>query len=278
MRFTSLAIIFVFFGVTASYAQAPAIDPTKKVENAASFIQDQPVSPGSFVAIFGTNFASQTQIFDSEPLSTSMLGTSVTFNGIPAPIIAVSSAQINAQIPSTVLPAGAQTGTAQVVVTTAAGPSTPVTIPLTSIAPGLFNITTPTDPTGVARPSAYNNSDGSLPLPPAVVLGSYKSRPSKPGEVLIIFATGLGPVNNPPPDGSPGLGRDPFSTTIATPTVMVGGIPAQVIFSGLSPQFASLYQIAITIPASAPAGDAVPLQIQMNGITTTDQLRIAISN
>ena len=45
--------------------------------------------------------------------------------------------------------------------------------------------------------------------------------------------------------------------------------------AGLSPQYPSFYQIAVTVP-NVPAGDAVALQIQMNGITTTDQLKIAI--
>jgi uncharacterized protein (TIGR03437 family) len=186
-------------------------------------------------------------------------------------MIGVTSGQINAQIPWE-LPSS---GTAQVVVTTAAGSSAPVSIPLTSAAPGLFYIAT--DNTNVARPGAYNNIDGTLPLPPGVVFPPYKSRPSKPGEILILFATGLGAVTNQPPDGAPGLAQSPFSTTVGTPVVLVGGVPATVTFSGLSPQYPSFYQIAITVP-NVPAGPAVPLQIQMNGITTTDQLKIAISN
>ena len=276
MKFIFFTTVFLIGGATIGFCQAPSIDATKEVENGASFIQGQPVAPGSFVAIFGNNFGSGLTLFDTVPLSTQLAGASVTFNGIPAPVIGVAAGQINAEMPWGVLPAGAQTGTAQVIVTTAAGASAPVTIPVTSAAPGVFYIAT--DSTGVNRPGAYNNSDGSLPLPPSVVFPGYTSRPSKPGEILIVFATGLGPVTNPPPDGSPGLAQSPFSTTMGTPTVLVGGVAANVLFSGLSPQYPSFYQIAITIPANAPIGNAVSLQIQMNGITTTDQLKIAISN
>jgi uncharacterized protein (TIGR03437 family) len=258
-------------GVSLVNAQAPAIDPVKKVENGASFIQGQGIAPGSFISIFGTNFGSGLTLFNTVPLSNTLAGASVTVNNIPAPMIGVTATQINAQMPWEI-PA---TGTAQVVVTTAAGSSAPMTIPLTSAAPGLFYIFT--DSTGVNRPGAYNNADGSLPLPPAIQVPGYSSRPSKPGEVLVLFCTGLGAVTSQPADGAPGLAQSPYSTTVAMPVVLVGGVQAQVLFSGLSPQYPSFYQIAITIP-TVPAGDAVPLQIQMNGITTTDQLKIAISN
>jgi uncharacterized protein (TIGR03437 family) len=62
------------------------------------------------------------------------------------------------------------------------------------------------------------------------------------------------------------------------PSVLVGGIPATVIFSGLSPQYPGMYQVAAIIPPNAPAGNAIPIQIQMNGITTSAKLEIAISN
>ena len=260
-----------FSGGIILLGSGPVIDAVKKVQNGASFIQGQAVAPGSFVSIFGSNFGTGFTLFNSIPLAPSLAGASVTFNGVPASMIGVTPGQINAQVPWE-LPSS---GNAQVVVTTAAGSSAPVSIPLTSAAPGLFYIAT--DSTNVARPGAYNNSDGTLPLPAGVTFPPYKSRPSKPGEILILFATGLGAVTNQPADGAPGLGQDPFSKTIGTPVVLVGGVSAPVTFSGLSPQYPSFYQIAITVP-NVPAGPAVPLQIQMNGITTTDQLKIAISN
>lgn len=269
MRSAFLGAVLAVGGVVLVHAQAPVIDPAKKVENGASFIQGQPIAPGSFVAVFGSNFGSGLTLFSTVPLSNSLAGASVTFNGIPAPMVGVTSGQINAQAPWE-LPT---TGNAQVVVTTSAGPSAPVSVPLTTAAPGLFFIFT--DSTGVNRPGAYNNVDGSLPLPTTIQLPGYTSRPSKPGEVLVLFCTGLGPVTNQPADGAAGLANDPFSKTVALPTVLVGGVSANVLFSGLSPQYPSFYQIAVTVP-NVPAGDAVPLQIQMNGITTTDQLKIAI--
>jgi len=45
---------------------------------------------------------------------------------------------------------------------------------------------------------------------------------------------------------------------------------------GLSPQFVGVNQLKMTIAAGAPAGDAVPLQIQMGGVTSSGKVTIAV--
>jgi uncharacterized protein (TIGR03437 family) len=52
---------------------------------------------------------------------------------------------------------------------------------------------------------------------------------------------------------------------------------AQVLFSGLQPQFVGVNQVNIIIPPNAPTGDAVPLQIQMGGITSPNNVTIAVT-
>jgi len=55
-------------------------------------------------------------------------------------------------------------------------------------------------------------------------------------------------------------------------------VEAQLIFSGMQPQFPGVYQINIILASGTPTGDAVPLQFVMNGITTTDKVTIAVTN
>jgi uncharacterized protein (TIGR03437 family) len=101
------------------------------------------------------------------------------------------------------------------------------------------------------------------------------THPVKVGEALIIYSTGLGQVDNPPSDG----GIPPAGTlvnTLTKPTVLVGGVSAQVLFSGLQPQFVGVNQVNIVIP-NVPPGDAVPLQFQMGGITSPDTVTIAVT-
>ena len=97
----------------------PTIDPNLGVQNQGNFKAGESVASGSFVAIFGTNIASSLTLADTVPLSNQLANVSVTFNNVPAPMVAVGhnvnaagDDQINAQVPWEVTP-----GTAQVVVT-----------------------------------------------------------------------------------------------------------------------------------------------------------------
>lgn len=168
----------------------------KGIQNAASFVQGQPVAPGSYVAIFGSNFATGLTLADTIPLSTSLANVSVTFNGVKAPLGGVTTGQINAQVPWETPPAGG----AQVVVTANVVASTPATVPMTSVSPGLFYVAT--DSTGVNRPAAYSNTTGRLAYP----AGSFSGLTTEPAKIgdqgtLVLLATGLGPVTKTPPNG-----------------------------------------------------------------------------
>lgn len=98
--------------------------------------------------------------------------------------------------------------------------------------------------------------------------------PAKVGDPLVILGTGLGPVSPSITDGA--ASGDTLRKTTATPQVLIGSMPAQVAFSGLSPQFVGVNQINVTVP-QVPAG-AVPLQIVAGGITTSSQVVIAVAS
>jgi uncharacterized protein (TIGR03437 family) len=65
-------------------------------------------------------------------------------------------------------------------------------------------------------------------------------------------------------------------STITIPVVMIGGVSAQVAFSGLSPQFVGVNQVNVVVPAGVTPGNAVPLQISVGGLTSTNQVTMAI--
>jgi uncharacterized protein (TIGR03437 family) len=46
---------------------------------------------------------------------------------------------------------------------------------------------------------------------------------------------------------------------------MIGGVPTNVLFSGLAPTFVGLYQINVQVPADVPSGDAVTLTVSIGG-------------
>ena len=66
----------------------------------------------------------------------------------------------------------------------------------------------------------------------------------------------------------PAPSAEPLSRTDNPVTVMIGGRPAAVSFSGLTPGYAGLYQINAVVPAGITPGDAVPVVISVAGQTS----------
>ncbi|MCU1232791.1 MAG: hypothetical protein JWP63_758 [Candidatus Solibacter sp.] len=262
-RLLPSVMLFVAGAVTA-FAQTPVVS-SGGVSNAANGIS--PVSPGSLVSIYGTNLAAGLAQADSIPLSTPLNNVSVTFNGVAAPLLFVSGGQINAQLPWNVLSSGT-TGTANVVVTRNNQASAAQTLQVGPFSPGIFAIN---------NIAVAINPDGSIAAAAGAIPG-ITTRPAKIGDPggLVILCTGLGAVDSPVANGAASL--DKLRTAMTTPTVMIDGKPAQVVFAGLSPQFVGVNQINVSIPAGTTTGNAVPLQIVLGGVMTSASVTIAVSN
>ena len=233
------------------------------VSNPAAVNQANGVAPGSLVSIFGGSLAGSLASADSTTLSTSLSDVSaVTINGMASPLVMVSGGQITAQIPWEVL-----AGPATVTVARGNAFSNAFNVQVNQFAPALFNIQL-----GGLQAIAVNG-DGSLAAPTGF-LGNLNAHPATAGDTLVFYATGLGPVNNTPPDGT--LPPDTSSTTTSQPVMTIGGIPAQVTWAGLSPQFFGVYQLNVVVPQGYTPGPAVPIQLQIGGVSTTDPLTIAV--
>jgi uncharacterized protein (TIGR03437 family) len=139
-----------------------------------------------------------------------------------------------------------------------------------SFSPGIFSIAG----TGLGLANAVS-PDGAITAPAGAVPG-YASHLATPGGTIIVLATGLGATDKPAQSGN--ASSDTLRRTTTLPSVLVGGIPAQVAFSGLSPLFPAVNQLNIVLPVGVPAGSSVPLQLSVGGITTTAQLNIAIAS
>jgi uncharacterized protein (TIGR03437 family) len=245
-------------------AQTPVVS-AGGVSNAANGLAT--VTPGSLVSIYGTNLAAGLAQADTIPLATSLSNVSVTFNGIQAPLLFVSGGQINAQLPWDVL-SGGTTGTANVVVTRGGTASAAQTLQVGPFSPGIFAIN------GIA---VAINPDGSIAAPPGAIPG-INTKPAKiadPGG-LVILCTGLGAVDPPLQNGN-NVTDGKLHTATTTPTVLIGGKPATVVFAGMSPQFVGVNQINLAIPAGTTTGDKISLQIQMGSVTTDAGVTIAVS-
>jgi uncharacterized protein (TIGR03437 family) len=244
------------------------------VENAASFTPfGEPgyaVAPGSIVSIFGTNLASSILQAMSVPLSTSLADVSVTFDGIPAPLFVAMpgdfSDQIIAQLPSQVA-----SPISSIQVYTGWGVSFPQDVQINPFSPGIF-----TDPPGGVGQGVVVFAHE--PEVFAAVPSHWypHDRPARAGDVLTIYANGLGPVVPPVADGVAAPSPPHLARTVQHPVVTLGGVPCPVFFSGLVPGLVGLNQINIQVPKGVPAGAAVPIQITIGGLTSSDLVTIAV--
>ena len=238
------ALFLVLTACLTAFAQLPQISPGGVV-SAASW--GSPVAPGEIVAIFGSNLAAAQQSA-SGTLPLTLGGTSVTINGVAAPLAFVSSGQINAQVPSSLAAMSLNITSATVVVATPAGSNArgPGTLALTAAYPGFFTA----DESGCGPAAALNiRTDGTVSI-------NSPSNSAAPGDYIALFGTGFGLAVQQPRDGFASGG--PVSLE-STPSLFVDSNPVSTSYAGLAPTLPGVDQINFQIPASTRDGCAVPV-------------------
>jgi minor extracellular serine protease Vpr len=220
------------------------------IVNNASFRGDQPVAAGSWVAAFGSFSGVSTTTAAAFPLPKTLGGVKVTVGGVDSALYDVRSSQLTFLIPYSVTP-----GLQAVTITTG---STTVTgsVRVISSAPGLFTKDTQVPPKGAVR-----NQDGATE--------NSSSAPAKRGEIISIYATGPGALSTTVQDGA-APGATPLVTTKSTPQVFIGGVEAQVQFSGLNPDAPGLWQINVVVPNQSFISGRVPVQVFMDGVDSNE--------
>jgi uncharacterized protein (TIGR03437 family) len=210
------------------------------VTSAASYSANA-VAPGGIVALWGNNLASGTVTApNSFPLPMSLGGTSVTFNGILAPLFFVSPGQVNAQVPFELAP-----GAAVAEVASATGITTiPVTIQ--ALGPGIFTM------------NRQGTGDGAI-LDAQTFRQITPASPALPGEWIQIYGTGLGAVQQAVTTGDVPPTPPPQTTTKVD--VLIDGVPLAADWAGLAPGWVGLYAVNVQLPASIAAGSH---QIQLS--------------
>ncbi len=229
---------------------APAILPGGVVNGATYLAATDPngaVAPGTIVSIFGSNLAPAARVATSLPLPTTLFDTTVTFNGVAAPLFYVSNTQINAEVP-------VETPLGQVrVQVQRADMTAPATqmVTLAPVSPGIFNILLQ----GVTEGAILHGKDFSFVTP---------TSPALAGETLSIFATGLGALQQPVATGS--IPPSPPPMTVAVPSVTIGGVAATVTYSGLAARLAGVYQVNVVMPVVSAVAGMTTAQIRISGV------------
>jgi uncharacterized protein (TIGR03437 family) len=207
------------------------------------------LAPESLAAAFGTQLATQTVAASTRPLPTTLGGTSVYVNGLPAPLFYVSPTQINFQIPSDV-----HFETAEVVIVTQEGAVSSGVIKVATTAPGIFTVTA----NGAGAPAAVASADG-VNFNIAVANPDGTPRPLDAGVYVSLFGTGLRFAPNADLNDQNGVGESVGIT--------LGGINVAPLFAGAQGSFDGLDQINFRIPESLAGRGVVDLVVSVAGRT-----------
>jgi len=242
--------------VTVKLAGTSTVPPQPAaVTDAAASASTMTIAPGEAVTFYGNQMAECVAAVQL-PLPTQLCGAQVLLEGLPLPLFYASPGQINTQVPFG-LPLGSQL---QLVVVRDNLMSKPFAVTVALAQPAMFTFT-------------YNARGQAAALDPSGQLNG-PSNPLHPGQVVLIFCSGLGDVTGfAGTPGAPAQSGVPASTTTlsatkSAPSVTIGGVPAPVFFSGLAPGFVGLYQVNAQVPTGVASGGQVPLVITIGGQTS----------
>jgi uncharacterized protein (TIGR03437 family) len=219
---------------TTATREAPSYSSTSIVNAADN--QIGPLAPNGIATLYGTGLAFVTKAITPQDIRGGILptvlpgtGLRIIFNdNFPASIYFVSPTQINFLVPSILIPGPA---TIQVVIDSTPGPVVQVMIAATS--PAFFQLD--------QENAIATRADGSVVTP---------ANPARPGELVVLYANGLGRT-------TPDSGYGQVATTAAPIRqlsdlkVTLGGKALesrQILYAGVAPGFAGLYQINVRLP------------------------------
>lgn len=235
-------------GTVAGSSTTPIVAPGSLV-HAATFAGGLPVAPGSLISVFGANLSKPTGQVSAIPLPEILDETEIELGGRRLPLLYVSEQQVNAQVPFDI-PSNTQH---QVVVRRGTQLSVPEVFAVAAAQPGIFT----------------KNNKG---FGQGIILKSDQltlaevGTPADRGEVIVIYCTGLGAVT---PNVASGVAAPiPAARTVNEVALKIDGRPAQVLFSGLTPGFAGLYQVNAIVPAESSTGDSVTVTMEVAGQTS----------
>lgn len=214
-----------------------------------NFVAGGPVTAGGWFYVVGTDLSETTRIWgasdfgdDLNTLPTDLNGVEVWVNGAPVPVYFISPGQVNAQAPSNI------SGTITVQVVRLGLASNTLTSPVAQIQPSLYFYQAAGKDYAAALFTDY-----AIMGDPAVVPGTRKA---KVGNVIQLYASGLGPAQSGTAITSP--------VPVTGVSVTIGSTDAPVMFAGLVAP--GQYQVNFTVP-QLTAGE-YSIQVSTSGKTS----------
>ena len=220
------------------------------------------ISPGKIVVVYGAGLGPD-QLIQNQAnagrFGTELGGTTVSLNGVAAPILYTSATQVAAIVPYAI-----SRTTAQVVVTYQGQVSNSFSVPAALSAPSIFTA----NQQGWGQAAAINVKDGRFNSP---------VNPLQVGDYISLFATGEGQTSPGGVDGK--VGGSVSATPLLPVIVTVGGIRAPgVQYAGsVQGQVSGLMQVNVKIPDGVKPSGYVPVVLQVGDVSSTSMVWIAVA-
>jgi len=225
--------------------------------------QSTTIAPNTFVEIHGTNLAPAGDVrawqgsdFVNNQLPLQLDAVTVTVNGKSAFVEYISPTQVNILTPPDPIQ-----GTVQLLMSSGGKNSAPVTVTAQPIEPAFF----------VFQGQSYiaaEHTNGAYLAPTSLFPGAS---PAKPGETIVLYGSGFGPTSPPVVSGS--LSQTGVLTT--PPVIIIGGVPATVLFAGLVVSVPGEFQFNVVVPSTVPDGDNIVTAVYA-GLSTQTGLLIPV--
>jgi uncharacterized protein (TIGR03437 family) len=243
-----------FTVLPTGYGAATAPPQITSVVNSADF--KLPVAPGGLISVFGQQMTATNAATAQIPLPTALAESCLVVNGALIPLLFVSPTQVNAQLPYNV------SGNSSISIHAPSGVSNNFLFTVLPTAPAVFQAG---DIDGLPTALIYRADNGELVTP---------TNPLHPKDTITIWLTGMGATDQKIVAGL-AAPSDPLAKALVQPIVTLGGAALQILYAGLAPGWAGLYQINATVPSSGvPQGLNIPLVIDQGGYTTTYDVRV----
>ena len=227
----SLGLQYTTFGAASGGANAPMITA---IENAATNIPpglpNAAIAQGALFVVKGKNLGpANVVVATAFPLPTSIGGTSIQVTVGGTTVDAIMYYSLAGQI-AAILPSRTPVGTGTLIVTYNGLASATAQIVVVASNIGVFTLNT----TG--------SGDAVATLPATNTVVSPSNAPN-PGEIVTLWATGLGPVSGD--ESQPAQQADLTNIPLK---VFIGGQPANVLFRGRNACCSAVDTIYVTVP------------------------------
>lgn len=228
-----------------------------EVLNAAS-LTSGPIAPGEILTLFGSGIGPATGTQPSTPPTSTMLaGTTIQFDGTPAPLLYAGPNQINAIVPFGI----AGQATTNVVIESGGELVGGFPLSVAPAAPAIFTVNSSGSGSG-----AILNQDLTLNSP---------SNPAERGSVVVLYATGAGSMSAPLNDGQ--VVENSSYVSVLPVVVTIGGVAAQVLYSGAAPGLvAGVLQVNSVVPQNVTPGDSVSIGLTVGTFSSPSGVVLAV--